>query len=269
MSNLGERGNMLPALQQPTPENTPPPVEAFKTPDKIFSNKKIKKKEEPVNEVENVQEVDQEPVEQAQPAEETPIYVPMRKRPKKPRKKAVYTPEAKARMEAGRRKGLETRRKRLAEKRARELMELQQRGVGVQKAPVNKVEKTMNKAKEVIQKGVQNVQVEKEYEYEPEDEDPEASFEQFVNFMDRYDALRQKRKTSNKVNYNNTARSRVRPPLPKVRPPTPAQQRWNPRANPRPGSNQAYISNNGYNPVRQRRPRMNKETNNPFLQYFS
>ncbi len=34
---------MLPALQQPTPENTPPPVEPFKSTDKIFADKKLKK----------------------------------------------------------------------------------------------------------------------------------------------------------------------------------------------------------------------------------
>ncbi len=275
MSNLGERGNMLPALQQPTPENTPPPVEPFKSTDKIFADKKIKKKVETVNNVEQVQEV-------ASVAEQ-PVYVPP---PKKPRKKAVYSAEAKARMEAGRKKGLETRRRNLAAKRARELLELQKKGIGVQKPPVNKVEKTMNKAKEVIQKGVQNAPVEQEeyyyYEpepepepdYEPEPEDPEANFKQFANFMDRYEKLRIDRQKHNKVNYNHTARSRVRPPLPKVRPPTPAQTRWNPRANPtrgnpRPASNQAYIGTNGYNPIKKRKPRMNKETNNPFLQYFS
>ncbi len=275
MSNLGERGNMLPVLQKPTPETTPPPVEAFKSSDKIFSDKKIKKKVEPVNEVAEVKEV----------AQEVPVYVP---KPKKPRKKGVYSAEAKRRMEEGRRKGLETRRRNLAAKRARELAELQSKAVEVKKPPKNKVQKTMDKAKQVIQKGVQNAPVEQqeyeyyevdnepEYEQEPE-EDPEANFNQFANFMDRYEKMKQARQNHNKINYNHTARSRVRPPLPKVRPPTPAQTRWNPRANPqphyrgnpRPASNQAYIGNKGYNPVRQRRPRMNKETNNPFLHYFS
>jgi len=268
MSNLGDRGNMLPQLSQPK-EPPPQPVEPFPSEKKIFSNKKIKKVDEPINDVNDKVEVIEETTIQQHKIEYIST-VPLTKKGR-PRKKAVISEDAKRRMEEGRKKGLATRRKRQAEKKARQIEQMKAQGLIYEKPPENKVEKTMNIAKEVIDSGVRNASIDKPPVYPKQKQiDPDHAFNSFVNMMDRYEKIRIERARKKRAPANQTASSQIRQ-APKVRPPSLASQRWGmtSRGNPRPASNQAYIGQNGFNQPRQRINRLNKETRNPFMQYFS
>ena len=241
MSRVAKNRNPLPKLhkEESKPEKDPLEIEPLPEAD-IFCKKKDKKEEEVRVNIEEKGEEEHQ---------EAPLKLD--KKVKKPRKKRQLTDAHKARLEAGRLKGLETRRRKAEERKAKAQAIINEKNKLYQEKLNNKMEeehqKTLKVAKKMTQKNSQQRhEAQKQQIKKADPKDPDKSFKKFYTNMARYQRLQNayRKKEMERVKKEKEAEKKKAKPVPKK------AVSW------------------GYK--RKSKPLMNKpQSNNPYMSFFT
>jgi len=258
MANVADERNPMPKLKPPTPppvENEPMEMEPLND-SHLFD----KKKKVTISEPEHIVE---------------PIEAPIEKPVKKKRKKRVLSAEHKAKLEAGRLKGLETRRRKKAErqakikelKQAKEQMYYKKRGLGPEKTgvQVNNTAVTKDiyvepkKMASTAKKIIENPEVRHQAETKTirETKDPDAEFKKFYGMMSRYEKIR----FNQRQEY--LKKQKAQQPPPPVH--TPSQARFRSKHNPQVRNLRARFGRSNGN----RRSFVDKPPENNYMNFFT